>query len=86
LVSTVTTSVSSITTISVSSVGVGGGEIAVFGFMTMLTLIAFLCFQEVVSKGKHLAVRRLCRMSNTAVVPLLFALAATVVIRVASVL
>ncbi|MEE9202068.1 MAG: hypothetical protein V3U31_02595 [Dehalococcoidia bacterium] len=86
MVSTVTTSVSTITTTTTSAVGVSGGEVAVFGLMAMLTLVVFLSFKEVTSSGGNLVLHRLSRIANTAVVPLLFALAATVVIRVASVL
>lgn len=86
MVSTVTISVSTISTTTTSSLAVGGGEMAAFGLMAMLTLAIFLGYKEVTSSGDSLVMRRLSRIANTAVVPLLFALAATVVIRVAAVL
>lgn len=90
MVSTVTTSVTSVTTVTstttTTSAGVTTGDVAVFGLMAALTLVILLSFQEVMATGDNLLVRRLCRTANTAVVPLLFALAATVAIKVAAVL
>lgn len=86
MVSTVTTSVSTISTTTTSSLAVGGDEMVAFGLMAMLTLVVFLGYKEVTSSGDSLVMRRLSRIANTAVVPLLFALVATVVIRIASVL
>lgn len=89
MVSTVTTTtitiVTSVTNVTTTSAAVVS-EIAAFGLMAALTLIVFLSFQEITANGNNLLLRRLSRTANTAVVPLLFALAVTVAIRVAAVL
>jgi len=82
MVSTVTASVTSVITTATSAT-VTGGEVAAFGFMAALTLVVFLGFKEVTASGGNLLLRRLSRTADTAVVPLIFALAATVAIRVA---
>lgn len=78
MVSTVTSRVSTVTTTVTSSAAVSGGEIAGFGLMTMLTLVTFLSLKEVTASGDNLVLCRLSHIANTAVVPLLFALVATV--------
>ena len=60
-----------------------GGEVAIFALLAAFTLVVFLGFQEITASGSNLLLQRLSRTANTAVLPLLFALAATVAIRVA---
>ena len=85
MVSTVTTSVTSVTT-SITSAAMTGGEIVGFSLMAAMTLVVFLSFQEITASGSNLFLQRLSRTANTAVLPLLFAVAATVAIRIAFVL
>ncbi len=69
-----------------TSAVVMGSEIAAIGLVSALTLVVYLSFREITAGGDNLLLGRMSRTANTAIVPLLFAFAVTVVIRVAALL
>jgi hypothetical protein len=51
--------------------------------MAALSLVVFLGFQEITASGNSMFLRRLSSTAYTAVLPFLFAITATVAIRIA---